>query len=200
MTTGHIYFIKPVGTDGPVKIGFSTRPEGRLFELLEWSPVDLEIAHTMPGTYALEYAIHGCLALDHIRREWFRATPRVVRLLEDLRAGVSIEDAVDLSVSEGNIRTAPNPNRQKKTRSPKSVIPGIGLTLMQAECLKFVREYLAVEGHSPSYQQISDGIGLHSKSGVHRLIHALVERGRLVTCPDKPRSLALPAPDMARAS
>lgn len=57
----------------------------------------------------------------------------------------------------------------------------LGLTPKQKECLDFIRAYIEAHGASPSYQNIMDAMGLRSKSGVHRLVHALHDRGHLVT-------------------
>ena len=57
----------------------------------------------------------------------------------------------------------------------------VGLTRKQKACLEFLK-CARSEGYSPSYQQIvaAIGIGIKSRSGVHRLIKALIERGHLV--------------------
>lgn len=49
-----VYFVKPVGQDGPVKIGFSETPIDRLSTLMTWSPIPLEIAIAIPGDRELE--------------------------------------------------------------------------------------------------------------------------------------------------
>lgn len=180
MTNRFIYFIKPVGMDGPVKIGISARPESRMQQMLEWSPFDLEIVHVIPGDYFLEKAIHQSLCNDHLRREWFEATPRIVRLLEDLRRGVAIEDAVDLARVEGQIRT---PSKANRRRRPRGNAVGSSLTQGQVECLALIKAFSAEHGRVPTYQEICDGMGLHSKSGVHRYILGLEERGRITRVP-----------------
>lgn len=68
----------------------------------------------------------------------------------------------------------------------------LGLTQRQHDALVFVRRFIAERGHSPSYSEIADFLGLRSKSGVHRLIEGLVERGRITFAPGRPRSLGLP--------
>jgi len=51
------------------------------------------------------------------------------------------------------------------------------LTRKQHELLAFIDERLRVEGVSPSFEEMKDAINLSSKSGIHRLLTALVERG-----------------------
>jgi repressor LexA len=67
----------------------------------------------------------------------------------------------------------------------------MGVTLRQKLVLEFVAKYCAEHGHSPSYQEIGDAVGIASKSGVKRLVDALVERGRLETMPRRARSLVV---------
>lgn len=52
-----------------------------------------------------------------------------------------------------------------------------GLTKQQSIALAFIRRHCAEHGFSPSYQEIAQALGLKSRSGVHRLVAALEERG-----------------------
>lgn len=53
------------------------------------------------------------------------------------------------------------------------------LTRKQHELLMFIKNHLDSTGFSPSFDEMKDGLDLRSKSGVHRLITALEERGFL---------------------
>jgi repressor LexA len=56
----------------------------------------------------------------------------------------------------------------------------MSLTHMQAQCLDFIDRFQKDnQGVSPSFDEIRQELGLASKSGVHRLVAALKERGRL---------------------
>jgi T5orf172 domain len=99
-----VYFLRPKGMEGPVKIGCSGMPHVRLEAYLPWSPFPLEIVATVPGEYALERNIHDCLAASHSHSEWFHATPMVRDLVAALQAGTPIGQALDLSDRVGNIR------------------------------------------------------------------------------------------------
>lgn len=101
-----VYFMKPVGQDGPVKIGCSERPNDRLSTFMTWSPIPLEIAATVPGDFALEKNIHECFADQHSHREWFHPSARLTKLIEDLANGVAIRTALDLSDRRGATRGA----------------------------------------------------------------------------------------------
>ncbi|WP_010507856.1 transcriptional repressor LexA [Komagataeibacter europaeus] len=53
------------------------------------------------------------------------------------------------------------------------------LTKKQHELLLFIDSHLRRTGFSPSFDEMKDALGLRSKSGIHRLISALEERGFL---------------------
>jgi len=102
---GFVYFIKPVGLPGPVKIGFSAIPKNRLESLAVWSPFQLEVAVAIPGTMQLERNIQDCLVRSHSHREWFFPTDEVTGLVNALKAGKPIEDSIDLSARKGTMRS-----------------------------------------------------------------------------------------------
>ena len=51
------------------------------------------------------------------------------------------------------------------------------LTRKQHELLLYLNDYLAEHGVSPSFDEMKEALGLRSKSGIHRLITGLEERG-----------------------
>lgn len=51
------------------------------------------------------------------------------------------------------------------------------LTRKQHELLSFIHQHLSRHGVSPSFDEMKDALGLKSKSGIHRLITGLEERG-----------------------
>ncbi len=63
------------------------------------------------------------------------------------------------------------------------------LTRKQLELLMFINERLKEEGVPPSFEEMKDALNLQSKSGVHRLIVALEERGFLRRMPNRARAL-----------
>jgi repressor LexA len=63
------------------------------------------------------------------------------------------------------------------------------LTRKQLELLLFINERLKEEGVPPSFEEMKDALNLQSKSGVHRLIVALEERGFLKRMPNRARAL-----------
>ena len=68
----------------------------------------------------------------------------------------------------------------------------VGLTRKQRALFVFVEAEILADRPAPSFEEIQAHLGLASKSGVHRLVTSVVERGWLVRLPNKARSLALP--------
>ncbi|MCP1335808.1 transcriptional repressor LexA [Futiania mangrovi] len=63
------------------------------------------------------------------------------------------------------------------------------LTRKQHELLLFIHQRLKDGGVSPSFDEMKDALSLKSKSGIHRLITALEERGFIRRLPHKARAL-----------
>lgn len=63
------------------------------------------------------------------------------------------------------------------------------LTSKQHALLMFIHERLEATGVSPSFEEMKEALDLKSKSGVHRLIGALEERGFLRRLPNRARAL-----------
>ena len=63
------------------------------------------------------------------------------------------------------------------------------LTRKQHELIRFIQERLEATGVSPSFEEMKEALELKSKSGVHRLISALEERGFIRRLPNRARAL-----------
>lgn len=63
------------------------------------------------------------------------------------------------------------------------------LTSKQQELLTFIHNRLDEGGVSPSFEEMKDALDLRSKSGIHRLINALEERGFIRRLPNRARAL-----------
>jgi len=75
------------------------------------------------------------------------------------------------------------------------------LTKKQKNLLLFINKKLRASGVSPSYEEMKDSLNLKSKSGIHRLISALEERGFLRRLPHKARALeVIKLPETASAN
>jgi repressor LexA len=72
------------------------------------------------------------------------------------------------------------------------------LTAKQKELLLYIHERIKETGVSPSFDEMKEALDLASKSGIHRLITALEERGFLRRLPHRARALeVLKLPDSA---
>ena len=70
------------------------------------------------------------------------------------------------------------------------------LTPKQQELLSFIHNRLEEGGVSPSFEEMKDALDMRSKSGIHRLINALEERGFIRFLPNRARALeVLKLPD-----
>lgn len=65
-----------------------------------------------------------------------------------------------------------------------------GLTIKQAELLSFLRERDAA-GNTPSAQEMTDSLNLSSKSGTHRLLVSLEEKGYIRRTPSRARDIVV---------
>ncbi|HEX9947004.1 MAG TPA: transcriptional repressor LexA [Allosphingosinicella sp.] len=65
------------------------------------------------------------------------------------------------------------------------------LTRKQSELLTYIQARLNESGVSPSFEEMKEALALKSKSGVHRLISALEERGFIRRLPNRARALEI---------
>ena len=75
------------------------------------------------------------------------------------------------------------------------------LTKKQKNLLLYINKKLRASGVSPSYEEMKQSLNLKSKSGIHRLISALEERGFIRRLPHKARALeVIKLPETASAN
>jgi len=75
------------------------------------------------------------------------------------------------------------------------------LTRKQYELLRFISERLKESGVPPSFDEMKDALDLRSKSGIHRLITALEERGFIRRLPNRARAIeVIKLPELAAAA
>ncbi|GJD97744.1 LexA family protein [Methylobacterium iners] len=83
--------------------------------------------------------------------------------------------------------------------APVALRPKLTLTARQRDLLDFIKQRLAAGLAAPSYEEMSEHLGVSSKSNIFRLIQALVDRGHLYEMPrSRARAIAL-VPDGAQA-
>src|SRR5450631_1547009 len=74
------------------------------------------------------------------------------------------------------------------------------LTAKQRDLLLFIHKRLSESGVPPSFDEMKEALDLKSKSGIHRLIMALEERGFIRRLPHRARALeVVKLPEMAAA-
>lgn len=72
----------------------------------------------------------------------------------------------------------------------------MGLTAQQKELFAFINRFMSEhEGQAPTFDQMTVGIGLKSKSGLHRIITALEERGLIRRLANRARAIEVIARD-----
>lgn len=86
MTDKSVYFMRPIGCEGPIKIGCSKLAEKRLRSLEIWSPAKLELICAVPGCHNDENILHQMFGVDRLHGEWFRASPALLDLIEYVQA------------------------------------------------------------------------------------------------------------------
>ncbi|MCT4333001.1 transcriptional repressor LexA [Paracoccus sp. YLB-12] len=65
------------------------------------------------------------------------------------------------------------------------------LTKKQIQLLEFIHKRMARDGVPPSFDEMKDALDLRSKSGIHRLVTALEERGFIRRLPHRARALEI---------
>ncbi len=65
------------------------------------------------------------------------------------------------------------------------------LTKKQRDLLMYIHTHMSGDDVAPSFEEMKDALGLKSKSGIHRLITGLVERGYVERLPHRARALAI---------
>jgi repressor LexA len=63
------------------------------------------------------------------------------------------------------------------------------MTEKQKLVYDFIQMFLKLKGFAPSYSEIAQGLGMTSKSNIHRHVHTLREKGLLQIRPHMVRSM-----------
>lgn len=97
----YVYFAR---TTDMVKIGCSVQPADRLVAIGEWVPYKIELAATTPGGFGLEAAFHTHFADEWSHLEWFRASPRLLQMIDDINEGRPFTLGGDPQVSPRHVQ------------------------------------------------------------------------------------------------
>jgi hypothetical protein len=98
MSAALIYFMKPLGYLGPIKIGCSKWPANRLVSIGHVSPIPLEIICSAPGDFKLEHFLHTTFRHAHSHLEWFHPDPALMAGIERVKCGQSVMEAFGIAV------------------------------------------------------------------------------------------------------
>ena len=63
------------------------------------------------------------------------------------------------------------------------------ITEQQKKCLDLIKAQIDELGYPPSFEELKDRLGLKSKSGIHRILSALEERGYIKRLPGRARAI-----------
>lgn len=98
----HIYFVKPIGLPGPIKIGCSVLPIGRLRAHMLWSAVPLELAaECLDDGFHVERRLHVMFRSAHSHGEWFHPVPDLLALMARVAAGETVTDIIGPTIYPG---------------------------------------------------------------------------------------------------
>lgn len=97
MGVGHVYFVRPIGMAGPIKIGHSTQCSRRVVELSSFSPFPLEIAAKIAGGEALEARFHTKFRHLHSHAEWFLPGRDLLAAIKQIVAGEFVLSSLPLA-------------------------------------------------------------------------------------------------------
>lgn len=90
-----IYFLRPIGQRGPIKIGCSYLPLERLRTYSHWSPLPLEVVAMCGGQHhAVERRLHVMFKAAHSHGEWFHPVEELEAFVARVVAGERIEDII----------------------------------------------------------------------------------------------------------
>ena len=88
--------------------------------------------------------------------------------------------------------------RRAVREARETELPG-GLTERQLAALTFIDGYIRTRAIAPTFAEVCEALGLKSKSGVHRLLQGLQERGWIEQMPGRARAMrVLVSPPQAK--
>lgn len=200
MTAPQIYLIE--AEIGLVKIGRAQNVGDRLQVIRTHSPVLTRLIAKWDGGEPEEIALHERFQIFRKLNEWFEYTGEFARFVDESR-GLGVLDIPNWQELRFSNRNAFQKRRARLVREvgeaasiarPRREFRSTtaGLTKRQNDFLQFITTHISEKGYSPSFQEIADEFGLVSKSGVHRYVHSLVERGHIFIEPNLGRSICLP--------
>ncbi|APL94105.1 hypothetical protein AI27_06475 [Sphingomonas sp. BHC-A] len=98
-----VYFLQH-GASGPVKVGYSKRPEKRIATIATSCPDPIVVLAVIDGSHALEQRIHRAFRAHRYRGEWLRPTDEVISFVTLCASASSAEIERRLADMEGAAR------------------------------------------------------------------------------------------------
>lgn len=83
----YLYFLRPVGMPGPIKIGVSKFPKNRRGQMSAISPFPLELITQTQAERQIEGRVHTLLRAHHSHSEWFHAHSEVLAVVQSVADG-----------------------------------------------------------------------------------------------------------------
>jgi hypothetical protein len=118
----HVYFMKPIGMSGPIKIGCSVMPMRRLQTLDVWSPFPLELIAAAEGANCHERALHFMFREHLCHGEWFASTPELERLIAQVKMTGKLPELPRVPYATAAKTRDRNPNRDPRQRIAKCAV------------------------------------------------------------------------------
>lgn len=180
-----VYFLRPVGLPGPIKIGCSQTPEGRLETYMAWSPYPLEKIGQVPGNTKDEGYLHRCFWAQRSHAEWFHPSRElhaaIDRVLSEGRVPRDIVADELLQSKPGRKRT-PEQSRQMSYRmrvdwALRKMRTDAGYWSAPADVLKILDNWSGcarAKGTTPTDEQIARLEAFLANPADDAIFHALV--------------------------
>lgn len=115
-----VYFIRPIGRQGPVKVGCSKLPESRIKAIDIWSPFPLEIIAAAPGDHHHERAVHWHLRDSRLHGEWFRWSARLSALVAHVQSNGGLPPLEASPYGKTGMGRGNNPSRNPEWAKAKA--------------------------------------------------------------------------------
>lgn len=112
-----IYFLRPVGQEGPIKIGASRFPDDRVLAYAKWSPIQLEIAARIKASFKVEKQFHALFRDQLSHHEWFHVSPEMTAVIDAINAGTFDLESLPRGINLYQSTTFP-PSRYRAAPAP----------------------------------------------------------------------------------
>lgn len=170
-----VYFLRPVGAAGPVKIGSSRAPTSRLATYAQWAPWPLEIAAQIPGDCQTEARFHARFAHVHTHHEWFGIDAELTACIDAINAG------------HFDVETLPPPKRIRTARAARTLRSKENTSLrlkLTAKTYKIgLRAPEAVEAARKDLDSLDDSVRDAAIARIEGYLEDPIRFGRLVPYP-----------------